>query len=115
MLDSLGQQVQKIMELMTLIVDETFNNVDYQRKEMQQYISEERKSILEEMRGMANDSLRTLMDALPGLVGQITGWIILLVVVVFGVPFMAGFGLGKLHERQHIRKREKKGTNSMQE
>ena len=115
MLDSLGQQAQEIMELMTLIVDETFNNVDYQRKEMQQYISEERKSILEEMRGMANDSLRTLMDALPGLVGQITGWIILLVVVVFGVPFMAGFGLGKLHERQHIRKREKKGTNSMQE
>lgn len=96
MLDSLGQQAQEIMELMTLIVDETFNNVDYQRKEMQQYISEERKSILEEMRGMADDSLRTLVDALPGLVGQITGWIILLVVVVFGVPFMAGFWLGKL-------------------
>lgn len=108
MLDSLGQQAQEIMELMTLIVDETFNNVDYQRKEMQQYISEERKSILEEMRGMADDSLRTLVDALPGLVGQITGWIILLVVVVFGVPFMAGFWLGKLHERQHIKKKEKK-------
>ena len=59
MLDSLGQQAQEIMELMTLIVDETFNNVDYQRKEMQQYISEERKSILEEIRGMADDSLRT--------------------------------------------------------
>lgn len=108
MLDSLGQQAQEIMELMTLIVDETFNNVDYQRKEMQQYISEERKSILEEMQGMADDSLRTLVDALPGLVGQITGWIILLVVVVFGVPFMAGFWLGKLHERQHIRKREER-------
>ena len=108
MLDSLGQQAQEIMELMTLIVDETFNNVDYQRKEMQQYISEERKSILKEMQGMADDSLRTLVDALPGLVGQITGWIILLVVVVFGVPFMAGFWLGKLHERQHIRKREER-------
>lgn len=108
MLDSLGQQAQEIMELMTLIVDETFNNVNYQRKEMQQYISEERKSILEEMRGMADDSLRTLMDALPGLIGQITGWIILLVVVVFGVPFMTGFWLGKLHEKQHIKKKEKK-------
>ena len=108
MLDSLGQQAQEIMELMTLIVDETFNNVDYQRKEMQQYISEERKSILEEMQGMADDSLRTLVDALPGLVGQITGWIILLVVVVFGVPFKAGYWLGKLHERQHIRKREER-------
>ncbi|MCD8267693.1 MAG: hypothetical protein LUD46_04020 [Parabacteroides sp.] len=108
MLDSLGQQAQKIMGLMTLIVDKTFNNVDYQRKEIQQYISEERKSILEEMRVMADDSLRTLVDALPGLIGQITGWIILLVVVVFGVPFMAGFWLGKLQERQHIKKKEKR-------
>ncbi len=49
MLDSLGQQAQEIMKLMTLMVDETFNNVGYQRREMQQYISEERKSILEEM------------------------------------------------------------------
>lgn len=114
MLDSLGQQAQEIMELMTLIVDETFNNVDYQRKEMQQYISEERKSILEEMREMADDSLRTLVDILPGLIGQITGWIILLVVVVFGVPFMAGFWLGKLHERLHKEER-KKGKNSVQE
>lgn len=91
MLNSLGQQEQEIMELMTLIVDETFNNVDYQRKEMQQYISEERKSILEEMRGMADGSLRTLLEALPEVVGRMAGWVILLVVVVFEVPFMAGF------------------------
>lgn len=108
MLDSLGQQAQEIMELMTLMVDETFNSVDYQRREMQRYISEERKSILEEMRGMADASLRTLVDALPGLIGRITGWSILLVVVVFGVPFMAGFWLGKLHEREHIEKKEKR-------
>lgn len=107
MLDSLSMQAQEIMELMNLMVDKTSSNFDYQRKEMQRYISEERKSIMEGMRVMADDSLRTVLDALPGLVGKIAVWIILCVTVVFGVPFMAGFWLGRLHEKHRTDKRER--------
>ncbi|WP_195333759.1 hypothetical protein [Bacteroides salyersiae] len=107
-LDSLDRQAQEIMELMSLMVDETFNNFDYQRREMQRYISEERGKIMEEMQVMADDSLRTLLDNLPTLVGKMIGWIILLVAVILGVPFLAGFWLGKLHERLCWKKKEKR-------
>lgn len=101
MLDSLGQQAQEIMELINIVVNETFNNFDHQRTEMQQYMSEERESIMQEMQIMTENSLQTVLDAIPKLIGKVIGWIILLIIVVFGIPFTAGFWLGKLHEKKH--------------
>jgi len=115
MLESLSRQAQEMMELMNRMVEETFNNFDYQRTEMQRYISEERKSIMEEMQVIADDSLHAVLDALPALVGKIVVWIILFTMIILGAPFAAGFWLGKLHERQRVKKRDRKEINNMQE
>lgn len=108
MIDSLGQQAQQMMTLMNFMVNETFKNFDYQRTEMQRYISKERENVMKEMKSIADDSLQTVLDSLPKFVGKLLGWIILFIVIILGLPFLAGFWLGKLHERQRIRKEEKK-------
>lgn len=109
MLDSLSMQARDIMQLMALMVDDTFEDIDFQRREMQDYISGERESIMDGMRQMADESLRTVLSELPALVGKVAGWIILLVIVVLGAPFLAGFLLGRMYGRRSERKRNMYG------
>lgn len=109
MLDSLSMQARDIMQLMAFMVDDTFEGIDFQRREMQDYISGERESIMDGMRQMADESLRTVLSELPALVGKVAGWIILLVIVVLGAPFLAGFLLGRMYGRRSERKRNMYG------
>ena len=109
MLESLNTQVNEMLQSFEQTVNGTFANIDYQRTEMQTYISEERKALMGDLQTVADQSIQQLTDAIPRLIGKVLGWIILFLVAAVGVPFALGFWTGHLYAG---RKRKKQGANS---
>lgn len=102
---TLNSRVQELIDAMNASVDNAFGQLDRQRDELQHYVSREREALAQDVQQVAHDAIRTALDGLPSLVGRIVGWLILLVVVVLGLPFAAGFWLGRLRERVRLRKK----------
>lgn len=84
----------QMMDTFDSSVDNAFADLERQRIALQRYVSDERAVLV----GQAQDSVRQTVDsllaALPGLIRRVALWIVLLVVVVLGLPFAAGFWLG---------------------
>lgn len=103
--NNLNSQMHKLIYSMNSSVDNAFLNIDMQREEIQRFISLEREQLVKDSKKSANEVVANVLDALPALVGQVVLYIILLVVVLFGVPFILGFWMGGL--RQKIKNRKK--------
>ncbi|MEG1612410.1 MAG: hypothetical protein RRZ83_01830 [Alistipes sp.] len=101
-----SDRVQGLIYTMNASVDNAFTNIDTQRAELQLFIAAERKEMMVDASKAADSAVRTALDGLPGLLGKMVVWLILLAVVLLGMPFAAGFWLGTLRER--LRERKKK-------
>ena len=106
MLEELNRQVAQLMETMNASVDNAFADFDRQRDELQQYVSREREALVGQLRQTGDDLVRTVLDALPGLVGEILLYLVLALAVLIGGPFALGFWLGGVRQRAKGRKAE---------
>lgn len=100
MLEDLNSHVEEMIVVFNDMVNNTFAGFDQQRRELQQYITRERSALMADVRRVATESVATALDALPGMVGKIVGWVILLLIVLLGVPFAMGFWLGRLSRKR---------------
>lgn len=62
-------------------------------------VSREREALVGQLRQTGDDLVRTVLDALPGLVGEILLYLVLALAVLIGGPFALGFWLGGVRQR----------------
>lgn len=105
-LEELNRQATQLIWTMNASVDNAFADFDHQRGELQQYVSREREALVEQLRTTGGDLVRTMLDALPGLVGKILLYVVLALAVLVGGPFALGFWLGGVRARAKARKAE---------
>ncbi len=96
--------VETMMHTLERSLDNAFGQIDRQRNEIQQFVSAEREAAIEQGRSIADGIVAQAMDRIMAAAGKIAVWIILLVLIVLGLPFAAGFWAGTLRER--LRRRE---------
>lgn len=99
LLSEINEQAAQLMRVMNASVDNAFYGVDRQRGELQRYVTAEREALVEQLRTAAEGLLRTALDAVPGLVGRIAFWLVVVFLVVVGGPFALGFWLGGVRQR----------------
>lgn len=104
MLEELNRQVALLMGTMNASVDNAFADFDRQRDELQQYVSREREALVGQLRETGDDLVRTVLDAVPGLIGEILLYLVLALVVLIGGPFALGFWLGGVRQRAKAKK-----------
>ena len=104
MLEELNRQVTLLMGTMNASVDNAFADFDRQRDELQQYVSREREALVGQLRETGDDLVRTVLDAVPGLIGEILLYLVLALVVLIGGPFALGFWLGGVRQRAKAKK-----------
>lgn len=93
-------------------VDNAFADIDRQRMALQAYVSAEREALIAQAQTAVDDAVGRVITAVPALVGKIVVWIILLVVVLVGLPFLLGFQAGRWREKTHRRKNRQNETES---
>lgn len=110
MMAELNGHVQTILGSFNNLINSSFANFDYQRAELQTYISQEREQLMADFHVTAEDIVQAVLDSLPRLVGKIICWIILFLLVLLGVPLTIGFLLGKAYgqKRANQKARSKK-------
>lgn len=101
----LGVQLTQLLDAVDATVDNAFADVGRQRMELQHYVSGEREALVAQLRTTAEELLRMVFDAVPGLVGKVLLYFVLALVVLIGGPFALGFWLGGV--RQRARERQK--------
>ena len=96
---NLNTQMSALIGTLNRSVDDAFRDIDHQRTELQRFVAEQRALIMQEARQAADATLRSALDALPGMIGSILFYVILGGVVLFSIPFGLGFLLGHLRGR----------------
>lgn len=99
MMTDLNKQATQLIWAMNASVDDVFSDLDRQRSGLQQYVSQERQALVDQLRKSADEVISSALDALPGVIGKVLFYIVLALVVLLGLPFGLGFWLGGLRER----------------
>ena len=105
MLAELNARATQLISTMEASVDHAFSDLDRQRTELQYYVSRERETLVEQLRAAGDDLVRTTLDAVPGVIGQLLFYFVLAVAVLVGGPFALGFWLGGVRARARMKKR----------
>lgn len=105
MLTELNGQITQLIRTMDASVDQAFTDFDRQRSELQYYVTREREALVEQLRQTGDELVRTTLDAVPGVIGQMLLYFVLAVAVLVGGPFALGFWLGGVRSRSRMKKR----------
>ena len=105
MLTELNSRATQLISTMDASVEHAFSDLDRQRTELQYYVSREREALVEQLRAAGDDLVRTTLDAVPGVIGQLLFYFVLAVAVLVGGPFALGFWLGGVRARARMKKR----------
>lgn len=107
LLHSLNIQASQLIGTMNASVATVFEDLDQQRGELQQYVSQEREALVEQLRKAGGELVSTALEAVPGLIGKVLLYLVLALAVLIGGPFALGLWLGGLRERARERKQER--------
>lgn len=109
LLEEIRAQATQLIRTLNYSVDNAFMQFDGQRTALEHYITTERQAVIDQLHRAAEETVQTALDAVPGMIGRIVFYVVAGLVVLLGLPFLAGFWLGGL--RQKLRyAREKTGT-----
>ena len=99
-LDDLNEQVTKILESFNTSVDHVFIDLGQQRTELQDFIDSQRVRLMAQTDSLAVHAVNTAMEALPSLLGRMLFYLTASLVVLFSIPFILGYLLGRARERR---------------
>ena len=99
-LGEINLQAAQLIGTIDASVDAAFDNLDRQRVEIQRYVSAEREALIEQVRVAADEAVQDALAGIPGLVGRVLFYVVTALVVLLGLPFLAGFWLGGLRARR---------------
>lgn len=102
-LGEVGAQATQIVGTIDRSVDHAFADLDRQRDELQRYVTREREALVAEARESLDGAIRTVLDAVPGLIGRVLLYLVLALAVLIGGPFALGFWLGGVRQRAKVR------------
>lgn len=109
LLEEIRAQATQLIRTLNYSVDNAFMQFDGQRTALEHYITTERQAVIDQLHRAAEETVQTALDAVPGMIGRIVFYVVAGLVVLLGLPFLAGFWLGGL--RQKLRyAREKTGA-----
>ena len=109
LLEEIRAQATQLIRTLNYSVDNAFMQFDGQRTALEHYITTERQAVIDQLHRAAEETVKTALDAVPGMIGRIVFYVVAGLVVLLGLPFLAGFWLGGL--RQKLRHaREKTGA-----
>lgn len=97
-------QAEQLIRTLNASVAAAFSDFDRQRTDLQRYVTEERKALVEQLRTSADELVRSTLDAVPGLVGRILLYLVLALAVLVGGPFALGFWLGGVRQRAKMKR-----------
>ena len=104
----LNAALAEAMATFNASVDNAFADIGRQRMALQHYVSTEREAIIAQAQQAVDEAVAKALDALPALIGKVVLWIILLVAVLVGLPFLMGFWAGGWRERTRRHKTDRK-------
>lgn len=107
-----NQHVEQVLASLESSLDYVFGQVDLQRSELQRYVSAEREAIIRQTAESAQGMVQQALDQVPAIVSRVAVWLVLLAIVVFGLPFTAGYWVGTLRERTRQRKHTRPDNNA---
>lgn len=105
MMKQFNGQVTQLIWTMNASVDNAFAHLDRQRGELQQYISSERETLIDQARQAADEAVQKALEGIPALIGKILFYVVLALVILLGLPFAAGYWLGGYRQRARERKK----------
>lgn len=109
LLEEIRAQATQLIRTLNYSVDNAFMQFDGQRTALEHYITTERQAVIDQLHRAAEETVQTALDAVPGMIGRIVFYVVAGLVLLLGLPFLAGFWLGGL--RQKLRyAREKTGA-----
>lgn len=99
MLEEIRSQATQLIHTLNYSVDNAFMQFDGQRAALEHYISAERRAVIDQLHRAADETVQAALDAVPGMIGRIVFYVVAGLVVLLGLPFLAGFWLGGLRQR----------------
>lgn len=88
-------------------MDDAFEQVDMQREHLQRFVAEQQNLLMQQTDTIVQHGIASASQAVPRIVNRIAAWTIIAAIVIFGMPFTAGFFVGSLTQRVRMRKKEK--------
>lgn len=99
MLEEIRMQATQLIRTLNYSVDNAFMQFDGQRTALEHYITTERQAVIDQLHRAAEETVQTALDAVPGMIGRIVFYVVAGLVVLLGLPFLAGFWLGGLRQK----------------
>lgn len=107
LLSALDIHLRSMMSTVDASLENALRQIDVQREYLQEFVSVQQRELARQADDIVQTGIRTAADAVPGIVNRIAAWCVLTVVVVFGLPFTAGFFIGRLSRSIRGGKNEK--------
>lgn len=96
----MSEELSPLVFSMNATLTNALEKLDVQRDSLQIYFDEQRAILTKELEQTGNSMIETATDGLVKLIRQVIVYVILLVCVLFGVPFALGYSLGRMRLRQ---------------
>lgn len=91
LLEEIRAQATQLIRTLNYSVDNAFMQFDGQRTALEHYITTERQAVIDQLHRAAEETVQTALDAVPGMIGRIVFYVVAGLVVLLGLPFLAGF------------------------
>lgn len=100
MLDELNERFSELMGRADASMDRVFADVDRQRIELQAFADSQRVRLAADVDSLAVHAVSAAMDALPGVIGRLALYLTAAFVVLFSIPFVLGYLIGRARGRK---------------
>ena len=104
---ALEEHLSAIMRTLDGSVKDAFEQVDMQRLMLQRFVSVQQNLLVQQADTLMQHGIDAAAREVPRIVNRVAAWIIVAAIVIFGLPFTAGFLIGSLTQRVRMRKKEK--------
>lgn len=100
MLDELNEQFSELMSRADASMDRVFTDLDHQRDQLQAFVDSQRVRLMADADSLSAHTVRAAMEALPGVIGRLTLYLTAAFVVLFSIPFVSGYLIGRARGRK---------------
>ena len=102
--DRFNEQMAVSMALLERSVNSTFDRIDLQREALQRFVADQQSQLMEQAELAADRAIDRLTERIPILVRNLLFWVVLALLLLFSLPFVAGFVLGRAKGASQRRK-----------
>lgn len=99
-----NEQMITLVQTLERSLNSSFNNsmrsISTERDSLQVFFNTQRQELINQLNDGANDIIQNTLSQLPKLVGRITIYLVISLIILFSLPLILGYSLGRLKERK---------------